>query len=620
MREYNQGPPVSQALHYRATAQSGGGAPPAAAVGRLPVDPTRTLPQGQNAPAAASEASETMPHVRRILYALESTGHDVREKGRGWTVQHCPACRRTARGGRGLRVTMRASDSAARLICNGAGCDQLAILAAINLPSAALYAETMPAARDVSPEHARHAAAWLAQLEASDLAARAKGTRGILGHGRQRPIRSDMLAAVARLWAEAGCPDELDAGQAMVSLRGGKWRRSINRQWAELLAFVNGRDSQGRPKGAGGWAWSGRAKDSARPRVTNWRMDSARPLADMLPTTGNGSRIYRTDLATREAIQADRMAAIAPPAGALRLDSDLGAVLDPLRVSLINALAVSAPLTLRQLADATGHDPRAVERAMRPPSGARGTFPPSAPHVLPPAHASHGEVCGRVGGKVRPTAAAVMGAMLTREQLPSSGGRPAWSYSLGVHGRDWQAWAVALQLEGLAADRAGAIVAELDGTHRRALEASAAARASRMLATPAPPPGARATWVPADKARRRSDAAPDLPPAHRHVTGESPCPAPASIVANLDDTGAALAVRLEASQPPAPAPVLRWLDDAPPLPGLGQPLLIIGVDDPRPSWQQFEDECAIERDRQDAGRTPLPFVSSEPRATSMAAD
>ncbi len=601
---------VRQAVHYRDSTQTGGGAPPAAPVGRLPLTTTQTLPTGQDAPAAPTEALETMPHVRRILYALESTGHDVREQGRGWTVQHCPACGRTARGGRGLRITTRASDSAARLICNGAGCDQLAILAAIKLPSAALYADASQSARDVSPEHARRAAAWLAQMEASDLAARAKGARGILGHGRQRPIRSDMLAAVARLWAEAGCPDELEASQAMVALRVAKWRRSINRQWSELLAFVNGRDSQGRAKGAGGWAWSGRAKDSARPRVTVWRMhlDAYRP------------HVYRPDLAAREATQADRMAAIAPPAGALRLDSDLGAVLDPLRVSLINALAVTAPLTIRQLADATGHDPRAVERAMRPPSGVGGTFPPSAPHVLPPAHAPHGEVCGRVGGKVRPSAAAVMGAMLTREKLPSSGGRPAWSYSLGVLGCDWQAWAGALQLEGLAADRAAAIVAELDGTYRRALEASSAARESRMLAKPATVPGARVGRQPADKVRRRNDAPADLPPAHCNVTGESPCPAPASIAASVADTGAGLAARLEASEPPAPARALRWLDDAPPLPGLGQPLLIIGVDDPRPSWQQFEDECAIERDRQDVGRTPLPFVSSEPRASSMAAD
>jgi hypothetical protein len=503
---------------------------------------------------------------------------------------------------------MRASDSAARLICNGAGCDQLAILAAINLPSAALYVETQPSARDVSPEHARRAAAWLAQLEASDLAARAKGKRGILGHGRQRPIRSDMLAALSRLWAEAGCPDELEASQAMVCLRVAKWRRSVGRQWSELLAFINGRDSQGRPKGNGGWAWSGKAKDIARGRPTVWHMhlDTYRP------------HVYGPDLAARETAQADRMAAIAPPGGALRLDSDLGAVLDPLRVSLINALAAGAPLTIRQLADATGHDPRAVERAMRPPSGARGTFPPSAPHVLPPAHAPHGEVCGRVGGKVRPSAAAVMGAMLTREQLPSSGGRPAWSYSLGVHGRDWQAWAVALQLEGLAADRAAAIVAELDGTHRRALEASAAARASRILATPAPPPGARVGRQPAEPARRRDNAAPDLPPAHRQLTGESPCPAPASIAASVADTGAGLSAQLNASQPPAPA--LRWLDDAPPLAGMGEPMMRIGVDDPRPSWQRFMDECELEDERRERGRAPLPLPVAEPRRESLAAD
>jgi DNA-binding MarR family transcriptional regulator len=161
-------------------------------------------------------------------------------------------------------------------------------------------------------------------------------------------------------------------------------------------------------------------------------------------------------------------------------------------------------------------------------------------------------------------------------------------------------------------DRAGKVAAVRGMSRRAALRLD---RAKRPTV-----PGASVGRQPADQVRRRNDAPADSLPAHCHVTGESPCPAPASIAASVADTGAGLAARLEASEPPAPAPVLRWLDDAPPLPGLGQPLLIIGVDDPRPSWQQFEDECAIERDRQDAGRIPLPFVSSEPRASSMAAD
>jgi hypothetical protein len=53
---------------------------------------------------------------------------------------------------------------------------------------------------------------------------------------------------------------------------------------------------------------------------------------------------------------------------------------------------------------------------------------------------------------------------------------------------------------------------------------------------------------------------------------------------------------------------------------MSEPMMRIGVDDPRPSWQRFMDECELEDERRERGRAPLPLPVAEPRRESLAAD